>query len=110
MSNINEETFRSHYLKNADSDNNDVLDIFEFINFLSKHDNLRNDFLKILTKTKEKKKLETHVIVFLLFSTIYQYLHIRNNWRPSLADLKSPTQIIHRLQFLLLKGDIKYIT
>ena len=92
VSNINEETLEVLF-KEADSDNNDVLDIFEFINFMSKHDNLRNDFLKILTNTKEKKKLETHDRLSIIFNNIPKS-PLRNNWRPSLADLKSPTQII----------------
>ena len=93
VNNINEEELESLF-KEADSDNNNVLDIFEFINFLSKHDNLRNDFLKVLTKTKEKNKLETHDRLSIIFNNVPNS-PIRINWRPSLADLKSPTEIIY---------------
>ena len=83
VGNTDEKNLESLF-KNADTDNNNTLDIFEFINFLSKHENLRTDFLKILNKTKEKKKLETCDRLSIIFNNIPRS-PIRNNWRPSLS-------------------------
>ena len=78
--------------KKADKDNNKILDIKEFIQFISKNSLLRKNFSKILEKTYNRNKEKDKNRLSILFKNLPES-PIRINWRPSLANLKSPTKI-----------------
>ena len=89
ITNCNEEKLEILF-KEADRDKNGTLDIIEFVNFLSKHNEFKQHLTKIIEQTKESKKQDNNKRLSIIFNDFPNSPN-RVNWRPSLTNLKSPT-------------------
>jgi len=83
----------------ADKDNNGTLDFDEFTELLSNNKFLREnlyDILKISDKRKEVSHKNRLSIIFKNIPTS----PLRQNWRPSLANIRSPTKASDHLSYI----------
>ena len=87
----------------ADINNDGSLDIIEFIDFVSKHDELRTHFDTIINTALKKRKKSNNERLSVIFKNLPDSPQ-RINWRPSLSDLKSPTKIKKYLYAKSLKS------
>jgi len=83
--------------KEADQDNNGILDILEFINLISKNPELRNHLETVITNAIKFQTSKKFKKLSILFKDMPNS-PIKKNWRPSLANIKSPNSIKQELR------------
>jgi len=91
VTSYNEHTLKE-FFEEADADKNGSLDILEFIDLISKYPILRDNLENAITSQKVIKKKRIHKQLSILFKDIPDS-PTRLMWRPSLANLHSPSTI-----------------
>lgn len=82
----------------ADKNHDGLLDIEEFIDLLSKNHSLKTNFMNILYTEKEHKYQQRKSRLSIMFNDVDSPSSpLRNHWRPSLANCKSPTTIYNNV-------------